>query len=256
MAVKNPNKKSMLVGMIWCVLGLALTFISYYYASDGGSFPIFYGAVIYGIYKAGTGLAAHLRELHATSQRHEFVIWGSVGLCGFFLIGALFYMSLDMVTGSPFIEKKQVAHVPEYGVTLTLPAGFTKIEKSEIHETDSSCASTSLYSSDHGYAYVVDLFDYDLPDTAAVESMAYEFAIEALSFSDSTIIYPEIVALGHKQAMRYGGYSFEDDQVFVCHLLVHDGNLILVFCGGSGSEIDPIHIASAEEFVRYNVQLE
>ena len=115
----------MLVGMIWCVLGLALTFISYYYASDGGSFSIFYGSVIYGIYKAVTGLAAHLREHHATIQRQEFVI-------------------------------STVTHVPEYGVTLILPAGFTMIEKSDTHETDSSCASTSLYSSDHGYAYVVD----------------------------------------------------------------------------------------------------
>lgn len=255
MAIENPHKKSMLVGMIWCVLGIAVTYISYYLASDGGSYSIFYGAVIYGVYEAGKGWMAHLRELRAGEQAGEFRKWLLIGICAVTLVGALTYLSWDMMHASPFEERKQVVEVPEYGLTLTLPAGFTKVSRSQDQATDSTYAATYLYSSDSAYGYLVEMFDYEMPDTATLTGLKDRLALEAISFTDSTIIYPEIVTLGQRQAMRYGGYSSEDGVVSVAHLMLHNGNLIVVICGEEGTAIDQLHIACAAEFARYYVGL-
>ena len=185
----------------------------------------------------------------------EFGKWILIGVCAVALVVVLIYASWEVMHADPFVGEMQVVDLPEYGVTLTLSAGFTKIRKSEFHETDSSFAFTPLYASDHGYSYLVELVDYELPGTAIVENMSYYLTHMDVTSSDSTIIYPEIVTVGQKQVIRYGGYSIDDDVMSVSHVLVHNGNLILTYCGRLGSKIDYLHIACAAEFVRYSLDL-
>lgn len=49
-------KKDMLYGALWCIGGLVVTAISYNSASEGGSYRIFWGAVVFGGYQFIKGL--------------------------------------------------------------------------------------------------------------------------------------------------------------------------------------------------------
>lgn len=255
MAIENPNKKNMLVGMIWCVLGIAVTFISYYCATEGGSFSIFYGAIIYGIYQAGKGWTAHLRELRAGAQMGEFKKWVLIGVCALALVGGLTYASWDMMHASPFEEKEQVVDLHEDDVRLTLPAGFAKIDTRETEDTDSTYASMSIYSYDSDYGFLVEYIEYGFSDTLATEDIYDRLAINAMSYSDTILAFPRMRNLGDREALRYIGYFNDDNTVAVCHEIVHNGNLLSVYCFGMGPEIDSLQIACAAEFVRYNIEL-
>lgn len=255
MAIENPDKKNMLVGMIWCVLGIAITFISYYCAKEGGSYSIFYGAVLYGVYQAGKGWTSHLRELHAAGQMDEFKKWILIGVCAVALVGGLTYGSWDLMHASPFVEKEQVVDLPDDGVKLTLPAGFAKIETRKTQDTDSTYASMSIYSYDMDYGYLVEFIEYGFPDTLAMEDIYERLAINALSYSDSILAYPQMQTLGDREVLRYVGYFDDDNTVAVCHEIVHNGSLLSVYSYGMGPEIDSLQVACAAEFIRYNIDL-
>lgn len=47
---KKTANTEMIKGVSWAVLGLLITFITYEMASDGGTYFVFWGLVIYGAY--------------------------------------------------------------------------------------------------------------------------------------------------------------------------------------------------------------
>jgi hypothetical protein len=54
--VNEESKKSILYGALWCIGGLVVTIGSYSSASDGGSYTIAWGAIIFGLIKFFKGL--------------------------------------------------------------------------------------------------------------------------------------------------------------------------------------------------------
>jgi hypothetical protein len=55
-AKKARAKKDMLYGALWCVGGLVVTFVTMSAASNGGSYVVTWGAIIFGGYQFFKGL--------------------------------------------------------------------------------------------------------------------------------------------------------------------------------------------------------
>lgn len=53
---KEVGNKNMLYGSLWCIGGLLVTFLTYSAASDGGTYVIAWGAVIFGAIQFFKGL--------------------------------------------------------------------------------------------------------------------------------------------------------------------------------------------------------
>lgn len=70
----NKNTKSILIGLIAIVLGLLLTSASYSSTDEIGSYRIFYGAVIYGIYKIIKGIHGNMPKETATKNQQMKII--------------------------------------------------------------------------------------------------------------------------------------------------------------------------------------
>jgi DNA-directed RNA polymerase subunit RPC12/RpoP len=68
--VKKAFKKPIYVGLAWLIAGSIITFGSYSNAENGGSYSIFWGAIIYGAYKMIKSLVSYL-NFDATSLREE-----------------------------------------------------------------------------------------------------------------------------------------------------------------------------------------
>ncbi len=54
--VNEESKKAILYGALWCIGGLVVTIGSYSSASDGGSYTIAWGAILFGLFKFLKGL--------------------------------------------------------------------------------------------------------------------------------------------------------------------------------------------------------
>ncbi|MFH1968099.1 MAG: zinc ribbon domain-containing protein [bacterium] len=48
---KQLAKQEITTGVIWVAIGIVITWLSYTFASEGGTYFIFWGLVIYGAYK-------------------------------------------------------------------------------------------------------------------------------------------------------------------------------------------------------------
>lgn len=66
----SKNTKSILIGLIAIVLGLLLTSASYSGSNELGSYRIFYGAVIYGVYKIIKGIHGNMPKVANTKKQH------------------------------------------------------------------------------------------------------------------------------------------------------------------------------------------
>jgi hypothetical protein len=54
--MRGEGAKNMLVGALFCMGGIAITAMTYDAASDGGSYFVFYGAIIFGAIQFFKGL--------------------------------------------------------------------------------------------------------------------------------------------------------------------------------------------------------
>ena len=249
MKIENPNKKDMLIGLIWCVLGIAVTFISYFMSSAGESYSIFYGAILWGAYQAGRGWVGYLRELRAAGDTPMFNRWILIGGCAVVSIGALTYASWDIMHASAYEDKPQTVDVAEYGFTLNLPEGFAKVETESWPETDSTYAYSKLFTYDEGFYYSLEMTQYYEPDTLTIEDIREHLTLQAISYTDSLLIYPEIVTVGDKMTLRSVGVD-NDEVVCVSHDMIHKGNIVSVFSYQEGTEVDSLQLACVAEFIR------
>ncbi len=257
MKVENPLKKDMLFGLIWCVLGLSATYISYYFASqEGSSFGVFYGAVLWGIYQFCRGYLPYIRQLQASCDMQAFLRWTFGGLCVLLAMVVLLFGSLGFIhPKESLMANPQTVEYPELGVTLNYPVGFAELEQEVMSETDSTYAYYTIYTYDQTYAYHVEITVRNEPDTTGVEDMFEFFADNAFIETDSVVAYPEIVRVGDKVTVRYIRYAKVDSLMVVCHDMLHRGNLVSLYTYAMGEALDSLQLDCADDFVRYYMEL-
>lgn len=140
--VLKGARRNMLLGLLWCVGGLAFTFLSYYLTEAGGRYVIATGAIVWGAIQALNGLTAYVQIMRArgADAACKKAIAGAV--CTGLAIAGAGYQSWRMMQAEDtlLIDHEQPYDCPELGIRFTIPAGFTAIATEHSEETDSTYA--------------------------------------------------------------------------------------------------------------------
>lgn len=140
--VLKGARRNMHLGLLWCVGGLAFTFLSYYLTEAGGHYVIATGAIVWGAIQALNGLTAYVRIMRARGESGACKKAIVTAVCTALAIAGAGYQSWRMVQAedTPLIDHEQPYDCPELGIRFTVPTGFTAITTEHTEETDSTYA--------------------------------------------------------------------------------------------------------------------
>lgn len=253
MKIDDPNKRNILIGLCLCVFGLVLTCVSYY--SGNGSFNVYYGLVLWGIIQFGRGFIAYIRQQVALRQQWFSSLWTIGGaFLAISVVGVFIWMVNEFSNPDQF-DKEQSVDFRDMGFVINLPKGFSEVEEEFYPETDSTYAYHSVYTYDGTCEYFVFVTDIHQSDTVTVVDMESDIVQNILTDSDSLLVYPEIVSLGGRKAIRHADFLRADSIVKLSYDLIHQGNLLTVssYCWGTG--VDSLHVAKTEQLILGHIEL-
>lgn len=169
-------KKNILAGLLWCVGGLAFSFISYYFTEAGGRYVIATGAVLWGAWQAITGLYLWLKIKYSAGEYTAFRRMLAAAVCTALLIGYLTVLSTQLVNGGgelPLLDTEQTYDCPDLGLRIRIPAGYTAVEEAAEPETDSTYARYTMYVLDGEWEFNIDALQNALsPDAESVADIS------------------------------------------------------------------------------------
>ncbi|SEA65335.1 hypothetical protein SAMN05444145_10569 [Alistipes timonensis JC136] len=169
-------KKNILAGLLWCVGGLAFSFISYYFTEAGGRYVIATGAVLWGAWQAITGLYIWLKIKYSAGEYTAFRRMLAAAVCTALLIGYLTVLSTQLVNGGgelPLLDTEQTYDCPDLGLRIRIPAGYTAVEEAAEPETDSTYARYTMYVLDGEWEFNIDALQNALsPDAESITDIS------------------------------------------------------------------------------------
>ena len=169
-------KKNILAGLLWCVGGLAFSFISYYFTEAGGRYVIATGAVLWGAWQAITGLYIWLKIKYSAGEYTVFWRMLAAAVCTALLIGYLTVLSTQLVNGGgelPLLDTEQTYDCPDLGLRIRIPAGYTAVEEAAEPETDSTYARYTMYVLDGEWEFNIDALQNALsPDAESITDIS------------------------------------------------------------------------------------
>ncbi|MBQ8050346.1 MAG: hypothetical protein IJ197_02060 [Bacteroidaceae bacterium] len=241
-------KKDIIVGALCCLGGLAVTYLSYYFAKPGATFTVAYGAVIYGGYQGLRGLWAYLSEVK--SDRRRFGKGLALGILGILAVIGLGIGGWKFSHKDDFrsLSVEQKLDDDAVGLHVTIPAGYTKIETFVQEETDSTYAFKSWDAvSDSCYLYV-SVQAGIVPDSllTAGPQVIEEWQMEAFDwesyFVDGTpFIELQMVELGDALWLKSAGPSnYTEETVAFFYQTVHRNSTINfeIYFPSEGEKLD------------------
>ena len=185
-------KKNIIAGLLWCVGGLAFSFISYYFTEAGGRYVIATGAVLWGAWQAISGLYLWLKIKYSAREYTAFWRMLAAAVCAALLIGYLTVLSTQLVSGEgelPLLDTEQTCDCPDLGLRIRIPAGYTAFEETMEPETDSTYARYTMYVLDGEWEFNIDALQDALgPDVESIADLADYCAIRDSSYYDGGII--------------------------------------------------------------------
>ena len=158
----DPLKEArgnMTAGLLWCVGGLAFSFISYYLTEAGGRYVIATGAIIWGAVQALRGLVTWLGIKYRAGEYAAFWRMIAAAVCATLLIGYLSVLSTRLADGGgelELLDTEQVYDCPDLGLRIRIPAGYTAIEEEAEPETDTTYARYSMYVIDGDWEFNIE----------------------------------------------------------------------------------------------------
>ena len=170
------SKKNILAGLLWCVGGLAFSFISSYFTEAGGRYVIATGAVLWGAWQAITGLYIWLKIKYSAGEYTAFRRMLAAAVCTALLIGYLTVLSTQLVNGGgelPLLDTEQTYDCPDLGLRIRIPAGYTAVEEAAEPETDSTYARYTMYVLDGEWEFNIDALQNALsPDAESITDIS------------------------------------------------------------------------------------
>ena len=179
-------KKNILVGLLWCVGGLAFSFISYYFTEAGGRYVIATGAILWGVWQAIMGLYVWLKIKHGAGEYAAFWRMLATAVCTALLIGYLTVLSTQLVDEGgelPLLDTEQTYDCTDLGLRIRIPAGYSALEESIEPETDSTYARYTMYVLDGEWEFNIDaLQDVFDPEAKSIADLSDYCASRAPSY--------------------------------------------------------------------------
>ena len=185
-------KKNILVGLLWCVGGLAFSFISYYLTEAGGRYVIATGAILWGAWQAIMGLYVWLKIKHGAGEYAAFWRMLATAVCTALLIGYLTVLSTQLVDEGgelPLLDTEQTYDCTDLGLRIRIPAGYSALEESIEPETDSTYARYTMYVLDGEWEFNIDaLQDVFDPEAKSIADLSDYCASRDSAYYDGGII--------------------------------------------------------------------
>lgn len=204
---------NMICGCLWCVGGLAFSFLSYYFTKAGGHYAVASGAIIWGAVQASRGLVAWLCIAWRNGRFAAFVRMCVAAVC---ILAALVYLSMlsvRLVNGPSqltLLEHPQTLVCEPLGVRLTIPAGYTAFEEKFSPETDTTYARYFAFAVDGEWEIDVDgVIDFCPPEVERLADMQ-DFCLNRNSYYDGGILQAaEPYTFGGVEMLRSRGFRSE-----------------------------------------------
>ena len=185
-------KKNLLAGALWCVGGLAFSFISYYLTEAGGRYVIATGAILWGAWQAIMGLYVWLKIKHGAGEYTAFWRMLATAVCTALLIGYLTVLSTQLVDEGgelPLLDTDQTYDCTDLGLRIRIPAGYSALEESIEPETDSTYARYTMYVLDGEWEFNIDaLQDVFDPEAKSIADLSDYCASRDSAYYDGGII--------------------------------------------------------------------
>ena len=123
-------KKNLLAGALWCVGGLAFSFLSYYFATAGGRYVVATGAIIWGAIQAIKGLVVILKIQHQEGRFTAFWRTAALAACSLAALLYLGQLSVRLAGGEEMqvVDTEQI-YTGAQGIKAKIPAGYTCSKK-------------------------------------------------------------------------------------------------------------------------------
>lgn len=218
-------------GLLWCVGGLAVTFLSYHFAAAGSRYVVATGAIIWGAIQAlrGVGTAVKIRRQRNESDAVRRLILSAITAA--VLIGGLAVYSVRAVRSDtvPLLDTEQLYTAD--GLRITIPAGYTAISETVTEETDSTYAHSYMFVTDGRWEFNAERVVNVLADDVECIGDISDYCLHRDStYYDGGIITPmQSYALGSLDMLCSEGRRTEyPDDIFACYDLQQDRDLITV----------------------------
>lgn len=256
-------RKDIIAGALWCIGGLAVTYLTYYFAKPGASYTVAYGAVIYGGYQGLRGLWTYLSEVK--SDRKRFCKGLALGILGILAVAGL------GIGGWKFSHKddirllsvEQTLDDDAVGLHVTIPAGYTKMETFVHEETDSTYARTYWTAQSDTRAFQATAIEGSYPDSLAAQGpkAIEDWLMESMDgeeayFEGELLLEAQMVELGGVRWLKFAGVSnYISDCVNICYHTVNRKSLIIIelyytFEGDTPDALDELENQRADVFIR------
>lgn len=254
-------RKDIIAGALWCVGGLAVTYLTYYFAKPGASYTVASGAIIYGGFQGLRGLWAYLSEVKSDRKRFSkglaLGILGILAVIGLAIGGWKFSHKDDLRP----LSVEQKLDDDALGLHVTIPAGYEAIKTSVKEETDSTYARIDWEAASDTRLFRATAIIGCYPDSLvalgpqAMEDWLNEDMDETEAFfAGGFLLKPQMVELGGFRWQKYAGINKYLDCVDICYQTVHRYSQIFIdlyylFEGDKPDALDESENQRADAFI-------
>ena len=223
-------KKNILVGLLWCVGGLAFSFLSYYFATAGGRYVVATGAIIWGAIQAIKGLVVILKIQHQEGRFTAFWRTAALAACSLAALLYLGQLSVRLAGGEEMqvVDTEQI-YTGAQGIKAKIPAGYTLLEETVQPETDETYAyyGFDTYNERIGYSLgkVVDMIPEEI---MSVDEISDHCAQRDSAFYTGGFIAPtQRTEIGGREMLCSEGYITENPElVYAVYDMLYEGSLV------------------------------
>lgn len=250
-------RHNMLTGLLWCVGGLAFTFLSYYFTEAGGRYVIATGAIVWGAIQAFNGLTAYLRIMRERGETGACNKAIAIAACTALAVGGSGYLSWRMVHADELtiVDHEQPYDCPELGIRFTLPAGLSEIATECREETDSTYAFYQMSAWNETQSFAVEGSAGNLADEGivSVDEITEYLGAQAEEFFDAGVSGKgEIVETGGLRLLKHiGRRTAFPEWTTVMYDLVHRGSLLTLYVHTQGEDPEPAAAALLQSVELY-----
>lgn len=256
----NNQKKTILTGAGICIIGLLVTYLSYWFSEPGSTYTIASGAIVVGAYEMIKGLVSYLIELKKEGNKEEFRKWILIGAGSLAAVAGLAFGGWKFVHKDDLklLDTPQTVVCKDLPIAFTIPENFEEVEMYYTEATDSSYASCQYCSFSNDRFIIVDI-DYDnYPDTVTVIDQIEEDMImnDNNFFNSSFLIEPESMDIGEQRVIRCAGIKQgHEDVIRIYYDMMYRGTIISACVGymfneGAEVQLDQEKLDWADNFLK------
>ena len=246
-------RRNIIAGLIWCIGGILVTYLTYYFAKPGASYTVAYGAIIYGAIQAVGGWGDYLgytKKQEDNTKHRKVLLYGILGIIGVIILAIGGWKFSHKDDFKP-LSKEQIVKYDPTGISFTIPSKYEKVKFYEQAETDSSYLYVKWSSVGENSMIIVEEIDGKIPASISIIDEYEEELFSSVSdyCTGNFIKGPSFVELEGKRFYKYIAPStIGDGFVSIVYNLIDDRSLItteVLYLPPKKTNTDPTTLVSS-----------